>query len=371
MPTLRGFWREAFQLALYEAQDVLCQADDVDLIQLEPASGFHWKDRWHRRLLHRDPAGKLALFNAGLNKVRLKQDYELFIAVCQNPWDMLYVNAIENWMDRAKTTVCWIDEMWISDIQTYQRWLRTLERFDHVFLGYRGTLSPFTKATGIKSHWLPAAVDGKRFSPYPDPPERVVDFYSVGRRWEGLHQALLQQSAQGRFYIHDTFRGLARMAPFDLDQHRSLFANTAKRSKYFIVAPGKMDQPGETEGQVELGFRFYEGSMSGAVMLGQRPRGEAFEERFPWEDAVVETKSDGSDLGDVLAELESNPERVDAIRRRNASEALMRHDWIYRWHDIFRVAGFAPSAGTMAREQHLAELAAVAVELPVGAVASR
>lgn len=371
MPTLRRFWKEAFQLALNEAQDILCDVDDVDLIELEPVDGFPWKDRWYRRLLHRDPSGKLAFVNHGLKRVQLQQDYDLLIVVCQNHWDFLYLNAIEGWKDRVKTSVCWIDEMWVSDIEPNQNWLRTLERFDHVFLGFSGSVAPFTRATGVKAQLLPAAVDGKRFSPYPNPPERMVDFFSVGRRWEGLHQALLDQSAQGRFYIHDTFPGLARLAPFEPHQHRNLFANTAKRSKYFIVAPGKMNQPGETQGQDELGYRFYEGAMSGAVMLGQRPRGHFFQELFPWEDAVVEAKADGSDLVDVLAELESNPERTDAMRRKNASEALLRHDWIYRWEEILRVGGLTPSSGMIARERDLAELAALAVETPVGAVALR
>ena len=35
----------------------------------------------------------------------------------------------------------------------------------------------------------------------------------------------------------------------------------------------------------------------------------------------------------------------------------MRHDWIYRWLDIFKIAGVEPSPGMTARVARLRELA--------------
>ena len=45
------------------------------------------------------------------------------------------------------------------------------------------------------------------------------------------------------------------MEPLDYRQHRELFANMAKRSRYSLVSPAKMDSPDETRGQVEIGYR--------------------------------------------------------------------------------------------------------------------
>ena len=139
----------------------------------------------------------------------------------------------------------------------------------------------------------------------------------------------------------------------------------AKRSRYFMVAPGKVDQPGETRGQVEIGYRYYEGAAAGAVLIGQPPDTEGFRETFPWKDAVVPVAPDGSDVADVLRKLDADPERVNRISRRNAAEALLRHDWLYRWKEIFRVAGVEPSPGMQAREQRLKELASVAFAEPL------
>ena len=166
------------------------------------------------------------------------------------------------------------------------------------------------------------------------------------------------------FYVYDSYKAMAKMEPIDYKQHRDLFANMAKRSKYFLVSPGKMDRPEETRGQVEIGFRYFEGAAAGAVMIGQAADCEAFRELFPWPDAVVEIQPDGSDALDVLADLDSNPARVSAISRRNAAESLLRHDWIHRWKKIFQLSGIEPSQGMTAREEHLKGMADAAQYAP-------
>jgi hypothetical protein len=282
----------------------------------------------------------------------------LFVAVCQNYWDLLYINAIDGWKDHCQTSVCWIDEMYAAEIPRYKYWLHSLRRFDHIFVGARGTVDALSRAIERPCHWLPIAVDALRFTPYPNPPERVVDVYSIGRRWEGIHR-ILHRAAREReiFYIHDTFPG-ADLQPYDCQEHRELLANIAKRSRYFLVAPAKMDVPEETQGQVQIGARYYEGAASGAVLIGQPPKCEEFMAMFPWPDAVISIRPDGSDVMDVLAGLNSQPSRVTEIGRRNATESLLRHDWIYRWKEMFRIAGVEPSAGMVARERCLRDLAA-------------
>ena len=70
----------------------------------------------------------------------------------------------------------------------------------------------------------------------------------------------------------------------------------------------------------------------------------------------------GRDLDiDVLTALDADPARVTANSQRNAAEALLRHEWVYRWKEIFRVVGVEPSPGLVARERHLKALADLAV----------
>ena len=136
-----------------------------------------------------------------------------------------------------------------------------------------------------------------------------------------------------------------------------MFANIAKRSRYFVVSAAKMDQINSTKGQVELGYRYYEGAAAGTVMIGDVPDCEAYEELFGWPEAVVRIQRDGSDTMAVISELSSNPDRVAAISRQNTTGALLRHDWLYRWNEMFRIAGIEPSPRGALREQRLKDLA--------------
>ena len=92
-------------------------------------------------------------------------------------------------------------------------------------------------------------------------------------------------------------------------------------------------------------------------MLGQAPRCEPFRQMFDWPDAVVEIATSGADLESTLQQLNADPDRLTEISRRNSVEALLRHDWIYRWKKVLEIAGVPPSAATLAREQRLASIA--------------
>jgi len=78
---------------------------------------------------------------------------------------------------------------------------------------------------------------------------------------------------------------------------------------------------------------------------------------FNWQDAVVEIHADGSDVADVISMLSSQPERLMEISRRNAVEALLRHDWSYRWKKILDIAGIEPAPQSEIRENRLKQLA--------------
>jgi len=112
MPTARGFKKKTFYCAQYEAQDVLLDVDDVDLIHLEPGRGYKFKEAWQRRLLFRDVTRKLIFANPGLHKVRLTKEYDLFLMMCQMEHDFLNISAIEGWqgdVGRAHTLVQVLD----------------------------------------------------------------------------------------------------------------------------------------------------------------------------------------------------------------------------------------------------------------------
>jgi hypothetical protein len=362
MPTFSGFAKKVFRAGLYEAQDVLVSCDDVDLIHLQPASGLALKEKWLTRFAYHTWSSKLASCNPGLQPVRLKKDYDLFLLVCPLWPDVLYANAIDGWRDHCRTSICWIDELWAHGVSELHGLLSILERFDYVVVGINGSGQALSNVLGRPCREMMGAVDAIRFTPYPKPPARVIDVYNIGRRREGIHQQLRDLASTSIFYVHDTFRNPGDSETPDYSQHRELYASLAKRSRFFVVAPGKVDRPSETNGQVSLGFRFFEGSAAGAVLLGQAPDCEGFRHHFDWPDAVIEIRPDGSDAWEVISRLSADPEQFEAISRRNAEQALRRHDWLYRWKDILALAGLTPTAAMVDRENRLRELAALTYE---------
>jgi len=81
---------------------------------------------------------------------------------------------------------------------------------------------------------------------------------------------------------------------------------------------------------------------------------------FSWPDAVIEIKTNGSDVVEVLSCLSAQPERLHEISRRNAMEALLRLDWVYRWKQILEIAGLKPTPAMDTREKRLKQLAGYA-----------
>ena len=97
---------------------------------------------------------------------------------------------------------------------------------------------------------------------------------------------------------------------------------------------------------------------SGAVLIGEAPRCPSFDENFGWEDAVVPMPYGTADPAAVIDALEGDPERVEAIRRRNVSSSLRRHDLVYRWERVLDAVGLQPTPAVAERRERLAQLAA-------------
>ena len=138
-----------------------------------------------------------------------------------------------------------------------------------------------------------------------------------------------------------------------------LLANVAKRSRYFIVNPGKIDQPDVRGNQIETSNRYYEGAASGAIMVGERPKNEEFERLFDWPEAVIQLPYDSCDIDTVIKDLDGDPERQDRIRRTSVAQTLMRHDWVYRWEAVLKTVGLEPMQGVLKRKERLRKLAEV------------
>jgi Glycosyl transferases group 1 len=340
-------WRAGYR----ELESVIEEVDAVDVI----APGrTKWSAQRRRGALL---AGKYAglVLNPGTEILRLKRDYDLLFVVCEKPSELLNLNAVEGWREHCKTAICWMTEFYERDMLEYKSVLKMLAGFDHVLFTTVGTHA-FKPLLKDKMSFLPAGIDTIRFCPYPDLPHRFIDVLSVGRRAETTHQALLRMAeSDGIVYLYDTIKDLSA---YNVEEHRRQFSTLAKRSRYFIVNPGKIDRPEETGGQSEFGQRFFEGLAPGAILIGERPRNnKEFDRLFDWPEAVIHVPYGSENIHEVIRELDRDPVRQERMRKQNVAEALAKHDWLHRWEMVLELAGLQPLSQLLKRKQRLEELA--------------
>lgn len=340
-----------YRCAHFEFEDVISQIDSVEMLspRVDPSTQRHM---FVKQLAYHT---SLAL-NPGIEKKTIRAGYDLFMAICGNPSDLLRVNAVGDWRNSCKMAVCLIDEVWVREIGAYRNFLRMLGQFDLVVLYYSQSVEPINELIGErKCVFLPPGVDTIRFSAYPNPPKRMIDVYSIGRRSATTHRAFMKMAAEdGLFYLYDTTSASQVLDP---TEHRILFANASKRSRYFIVNPGLIDRPDIRGTQIEIGNRYFEAAASGSILLGERPLNGEFEKLFDWPDSLIDLPYDSPDACRILKELDKQPDRQCAMRQMNMHQALLRHDWVYRWEEILKATGIAPLPQMEARKEHLRILA--------------
>jgi hypothetical protein len=345
-------WRCPFR----EFERILEDIDAVDVLAPKPGKWYPQGRRVAMKLGEYAPVP----INPGVPETRIDREYDLFITVPERVSELLHMKSLKGLRDKCKKTVCWLPEFYFKDIPVYKSCVEVLKQFDYVIFMFVAS-DPFLPFIKGHSQYLPAGIDCLNFCPYPNPPARVVDVLSIGRRAPATHKALMRMAREdNKFYVYDTINALKA---HDLDEHRLMMANMAKRSRYFIVSPGKFDKPEETGGTSEFGYRYFEAGAAGTIMIGMRPyNNNEFDKIFTWPDAVLEVPFTSDEIVSVIREFDKEPERQAKARQTNITQCLLNHDWLYRWEAVLDMVGMQPLPKLQNRKRVLKELAATVEE---------
>lgn len=281
--------------------------------------------------------------------------YDLFFAYLASPQDVTSLNALPSWRSLCHQAVCWIDEAWLTKLDSYQPFFAKLSAFDHVFVSFDSTVEAFNKALGNKCHYLPCGVDAELFAPLSGDTQRSIDFFWPGRRTPAAHQSLVTFADHtNRLYLFDTLDNLHTL---NHREHRKMHARILKQTKYFFVNKAKFDEPHLSANQEIFGSRFFEGIAAGAILVGMPPQSDEFKSHFDWADAVIEVPlSNGDDVIASLGRLDQEHSRILATRESNIRNALRRHDWLYRWENILALCDLPTTPKSSERRRRLREL---------------
>jgi Glycosyl transferases group 1 len=374
--------RAHFALA-YEFCRIVTECDDAHLVApgidnylvrylktVLPDHDRHNVQRDFNRLINGIRKG-LRLKNAAtIEPVAVDQNYDLFFFVAWSPQSLVELSRIRNWRGRCKIAVAYLFELWSSTLEQDRQYLRLLDQFDHVFLLHNATISPLSSYVNAPCSFLPTGVDCLNATPYPSPPERVVDVYSIGNRSAQLHRQLVELAEQrSLFYLYDSLASTDSRVK-DWREHRLLLANIIKRTRYFMglsPAAAGTAKAGKIAGEQVLPARLFEGAAGGAVILGTAPQCPEFRECFDWPDAVVEISPELTDMAAIIEELDGQPRRIARVRQTNAVQCLLRHDWVHRWEHVLSAIGMEPLPQLKYRKSRLSEMAAIGMSAAAAA----
>ncbi|MGL5874383.1 MAG: glycosyltransferase [Xenococcaceae cyanobacterium] len=338
---------------LYDFEDLVCEFDNVDILAPQNSWSICRKTSRIRSFLPRSIDIE-KIFTPFTHQFNLEKEYDLLFVVVDNAWQLITLNSLKNWQKKCKKIVCYIVEIWDKEINDWKI-IQDLQKFDHIFLGVNHCTKKLALATNKPCTYLPPAVNTIQFCAYPNIDRRNIDICYLGRRSPITHQSIIEYATKNnRFYYYDTAKNM-RVA--NHQEHRNLYANIVKRSRYFIANYAKIDQLHETHGIQEIGARFFEGVAAGTVLLGQPPATETFKHYFDWQDAIVPMPFNVSDVGETIDSLERQSDRLEKISRNNTCNALLRHDWLYRWQTVLNSINIPHTRKMLLRKDYLDNLA--------------
>jgi len=259
----------------------------------------------------------------------LGENFDLFGCFVQKPVELLVLDAVPDWRARSRLAVCVLEEVWGTNIDEFRPLIRSLSQFDLITSAFASSCEALAEMTGRPVIHMPGAADLKRFAPSA-PVDRVIDFYSIGRRRGDLHEEIKKLVSDRRgFYLYDS----ATKPPIAADHrvHRDLLASLVQRSKLFFVDQAKIGHSDQSKGQISWGPRHVEGMAGGAVQVGYAPVSEDYDRFFDWPEAVYRLPEDPAKAaGEIAMLLDDEPE----LKRRSdisLGHALCKHDWVHRW----------------------------------------
>ncbi len=351
----RGLGIERWRCCGLEFEDVIREIEDVEIVAPAPSKTSDSRLKVMRGISRYVP--QVRALGSGLSIVPGHDRYDMLFAEVGYMGELMALAPLKKWRKRCALTVCYVEEIFLSYLDKLKGQLDLLNEFDLIFCACAGTVDELSERLGREVTYLPPGVDTLRFRPSLDPDERAIEVAMLGRKSAETHQALIDRAtATGAFYYHDGTWWAPKFWVAEPAQHRVLLANILKNTRFFIANRANFDCKDKIRTQEEIGFRFFEGVAAGAVLLGDHPRTEQFQKLFGWNEAVVPVPANCPNIGDIVEDLNAQPDRLRLISRRNVKNSLLRHDWVYRWKTILDAAGFEPTEATACRTKQLTRL---------------
>lgn len=203
-------------------------------------------------------------------------------------------------------------------------------RFDRLLFSCADLADEYRANHGVDARHWPAHTDVLGFHGVGD--FRPIDMLLVGRRDPARHDPLFRhfnRPGSDRLFLDFVTRGQMLMSH---EEEFRLLMTTYGRSKLgFCYETSTIPR---YCGKSPLLARWVHAWAAGCTVLGTRPQGKNTAGLMDWPEATIELPADPGETIALVEAVLSDEAGLRVRRRRNAIEALRRHDTRYRLRDL-------------------------------------
>lgn len=209
------------------------------------------------------------------------------------------------------------------------------DSLDHLFVIGSELAEDVQRLHGISTSFLPLATDVLKQDL--NLQHRPIDILSYGRGNQDVHHVLHDRYGKlgsDRFYHYSTF---FQPEVHDQQEHIDLLENLLNRSKVSLCF--EASDVGRFMGYSPILYRWFEAWAAGCTVVGKKPTGQGVAELMQWENSAIDLPNSPSDWIPFFEDLLEDESTLQRNAERNYREALLQHDWRYRFREMFSTVG--------------------------------
>lgn len=307
-------------------EDAFCECTGAELIELPtpPAD------------LRRTLARKLSWFPK-LHHPAIDGGLDLLVIICMAPNQVTPLDYIHAWRRQCKRVVLYLFDCWPTPRMMNQLRKTFAEQVDLLALSFAESVPIYADAFGVRTEWVPQAVNPRRFRDRPGP--RPVFACAMGRQLEPFFEDARRYCAEhDLFFLYQGEIGGYRrswQASYDL------YASILRHSQYVLNWSGKATHAKWAEDfRIDpLTCRWFEAAAAGGIQIGIPPDSPSFAQVFP-DAPFVDVREFGGEAAAVFEHLRTRDQGELAYKAAAlAKHVCRRHTWYNRVQQILAAVG--------------------------------
>lgn len=253
---------------------------------------------------------------------------DVLIVVAHAPQDLSMIDAIAGCRSKFKRIVAWVTDSYFQ-----AGFGRATAEYDAITVTAHEDAAHPRSRHGIPVHPVHQGVDGLAWAP-PLQSQRSIDLMGFGRMPPSYHAHFSQRfhpASSPYLYLHSP---LGNVTGPSVHLERGMLFKLLHRTKVSLAFHLYVEPQGQRPRAMMVTSRWLESLLAGCVVAGKRPVSRMGDDMLGWPDATIELADAPQDAGEQLQQLLARDDALQAQRRRNVREVLLRHDWRHRIVDL-------------------------------------